>query len=82
MARGRDQHGGHDQLGQYGPDKRVGARGRKVGDGQLLLDDGALLEEDHPRHDHRADIGGDEIEIFLSPKGMSATCAATALGSG
>ena len=69
---GGDQHRRHDDLGQHGADRRCrAARRRQILGGQLFLDHRALLEEHHPRHDDRADIGGDEIEIFRSRNGMS-----------
>ena len=62
--RGGDQHRRHDHLGQNGADNGVGPRRRQILHGQLFLDHGALLEENHPGHDDRADIGRHQIEIL------------------
>jgi hypothetical protein len=58
---GSDQNRRHDELRQDRSKRRVGARHAKVGDSDLFLDDGGLLVKHHPGHDHRADIGGDQI---------------------
>ena len=62
---GGDQHRAHDQLGQHRADRGIDARRVEMFGLELLIGHRGLLVEHHPRHDHRADVGGDEIEIFL-----------------
>ncbi len=68
---GRHQHRGHHELGDDSADGGVPAGGRQMLGTQLLIGHRRLLVEDHPRHDHRADIGGDEIHVVLVGEGNS-----------
>lgn len=59
----RDQNGGHDGLGYDRSNGGVPAGGRIVFRMQAFVGDGGLLVKDHPRHDHRTDIGGNQHHV-------------------
>ena len=62
---GGHEHGGHDQLGDQSAERGVPARGGEMFGPQLFVGDGGLLVEHHPRHDHRADVGGHQVHVVV-----------------
>ena len=67
---GRHQDGGHDELGDDGADRGVEPGGGQVLGRQALLGNRGLLEEHHPRHDDRADVGRGEQEVLRIVDGI------------
>ena len=55
----------HDDLRQHRTDCRIHAREAEIVLGQALVDHRALLVEDHPRHDDRADVRCDQQQVLL-----------------
>ena len=62
--RRRNQHRGHDDLRHRRAECGVHTRGRQVVERQAFFHDRRLLVKYHPGHDHRADIGGDQVQVF------------------
>ena len=59
----RDHDRRHQHLARGRADKRLPSGCREILGTEVLLDGRCLLVEQHPRHDHRAHGGRDEVEI-------------------
>ena len=60
---GGDDDRDHDHLRRDGADRRIEPREVEIGRLQTFIDGRRLLIKDHPRHDDRADVAGDEQQI-------------------
>jgi hypothetical protein len=84
VDRGRqgDYHRDHDPLGHDTSDRGVVALLVQVGGSEALVDDGSLLVEDHPGHDDRTNVGGQQRQVGRVPQGQVAEASEDLVDTG